>query len=90
MSDAILAALCSTGASVILCAVAWGTMTTKISRLERDQEKMEEKFVTLEHFKDTIRPMRDQMSEIRQDIKSILLIVSKNEPNRKNRPLTDN
>jgi archaellum component FlaC len=94
--DTIVAAAISLTGSLITVAVLWGNMQSKLEALKDRADKFDEvvdeipsTYVTLEHFKDTIRPIRDQMAEMRNDIKSILFIVSQNEPNRKTRKPTN-
>lgn len=94
--DAFISTAIAVATSLITIGVCYGMTKSKLENLKEKVDSVEnrledndKRFVTIEHFKDTIRPIRDQMSEMRGDIKSILMIVSKNAGTRSNRTTSD-
>lgn len=80
---AIVIALVGAGAN-------WGLMQAKINDLTNDINKLEEDLkdmVPLNHFEAVTEPLQQQISDIQKDIKSILLIVSKNVTYNKNKSI---
>ncbi len=78
--------------SILTIGLFGGAMQSKVKALREDLEQLEtdfkeardrapEKYVRMGHFDAIITPIQAQISEIQRDIKSILMIVSKNEQN---------
>lgn len=69
--------------SIFAAGVTWGVMSTRLDRVAIDvadevekREKLESRFVTMEHFKAVVQPMQEQLRDLGRDIKRILAIVS--------------
>ncbi len=91
ISDFIGTAITAIG-SILTIGVYSGIMQSKVKSIGDDLEELTRdfrdakdkgpsKYVTMNHFEAIVSPIQDQISEIQRDIKSILMIVSKNEQN---------
>lgn len=58
--------------SIFVTAIAWGTMKAKVGRLERDIEQMASKFVSAELFNAIVSGMKEDLHEMKGDIKKVL------------------
>lgn len=76
-NDAIVATVISVASSLVFISIAWGIMKSKVDRLEKDNDENEKRYVTLEQWKASIRPLRDEVAQMRNDIRTILAIVTK-------------
>ncbi len=63
--------------SVIASAVTYGTMQAKIDRIERDITLHENRFVPFELFDAIVKPIKDDIHEMRRDLKQFLAAVNK-------------
>jgi hypothetical protein len=72
-----IAALIGIVGSFIHTGVLYGIMKTKVDRLERELEKSERKFVTVDLFDATINPLREDIHEMQRDVKKILVAVQR-------------
>ena len=91
ITDFIGTAITAIG-SVLTIGVYSGIMQSKVKSIGDDLEQLQrdfreandrahQKYVTMNHFEAIVSPIHEQISEIQRDIKSILMIVSKNEQN---------
>lgn len=77
LSAEAVAALIGIIGSFLHTGVLYGIMKTKVERLEREIEKSERKFVTVDLFDATINPLRQDIHEMQRDVKKILVAVQR-------------
>ena len=62
----------SAGISLGGSLIGYGMMREKVARLEKDLDEHKKVAITLQHFDAVIKPIRDTMREMRDDIKTLL------------------
>lgn len=62
----------SAGLSLAGSLVGYGMIREKVARIERDLDEHKKVAITLQHFDAVIKPIRETMREMRDDIKTIL------------------
>lgn len=63
--------------SLIESGACYGIIRTKIERLDRDMSSFEKRFVSHEVFKAVIDSIKDDLHEMRSDIKQVLNLTRK-------------
>lgn len=61
--------------SVIGTSVGYGIMKHKVDRLEKDMLAAERKYVSNELFSATIQPLKEDLHEMKQDLKEVLKTI---------------
>lgn len=77
MVDGDIAALVGLVSGVASSFVSYGVMKEKIRQLERDNDKLENKYVPLSVYNAVIPSLQEAVFEIEKDIKKILQILNK-------------
>lgn len=72
-----IAAVTGIISSIIATAIGWGVLKTKVARLERDLEVMASKFVSTELFNAIVTGMKEDLHEMKGDIKKVLEHINK-------------
>jgi ABC-type lipoprotein release transport system permease subunit len=72
-SATIVASFFGVGSSVMCTAISWGVMKNKIQQVEKDIEQ------TVRHdvFDATIKPLQEDIHEMRKDLKQLLKEIQK-------------
>jgi len=72
-----IATIAGVASSLVATALGWGVLKTKVTRLERDIEQMMSKFVSTDLFNAIISGMKEDLHEMKGDMKKVLQAINK-------------
>lgn len=77
MNPEFLAAIFSIVNSVVVAAVSYGALKSKIERLEKDLDQTRENTVSIALLDAIINPLKEDLRELKQDVRHIVDALEK-------------